>query len=98
MPDQTAEMTATALLGHWIIRYGVPVSIHTNQGRNFDSKFFQSLMQSFQIDKSPTTTFHPQSNAVIERMNKTSMNMLAKTVDDFQNTWTQPLLYKMMAF
>ena len=32
LPDQTAEMTATALLEHWISRFGVPVSIRTDQG------------------------------------------------------------------
>ena len=50
-PDQTTERTATALLDHWISRFGVPVSIHTNQGQNFESKLFQSLMQTLQIDK-----------------------------------------------
>ena len=97
LPDQTAEMTATALLEHWISRFGVPVSIHTDQGRNFESKLFQSLMQSLQIDKTRTTSFHPQSNAVIERMNRTLLNMLAKSVDDFQSNWTQQLPYVMMA-
>ena len=71
LPDQTAEKTATALLEHWIIRFGVLVSIHTDQGRKFESELFQSLMNSLQIDKTRTTSFHPQSNAVIERMNRT---------------------------
>ena len=42
LPDQTAEMTDPALLEHWISRFGVPVSIHTDQGRKFKSKLFQS--------------------------------------------------------
>ena len=37
LPDQTAE---TALLELWNSRFGVPVSIHKNHGRNFDSNFF----------------------------------------------------------
>ena len=98
LPDQTAEMTATALLGPWITRFGVPVSIHTDQGRNFESKLFRSLMHFLHIDKTRTTSFHPQSNAAIERMNRTLLNMMAKTVDDFQSNWTQPLPYVMMAF
>ena len=57
--DQTAEMTATALLEHWISRFGVPVSIHTDQGQNFESKLFQSLLHSLQIDKTRATSFHP---------------------------------------
>ena len=34
----------------------------------------------------------------IERMNRTLLNMLAKSVDDFQRNWTQQLPYVMMAF
>ena len=97
LPDQAAEMTATAL-EHWIRHFAVPVSIHTDQGRNFESKLFQILMQSLQIDKTRTTSFHPESNAVIERMSRTLLNMLAKSVDEFQSNWTQQLPYVMMAF
>ena len=89
-------MTATALLEHWISRFSL--SIHTDQGRNFESKLFQCLMQSLQIVETRTTYFHPQSNAVIERLNRTLLNMLAKTVDDFQSNWTQQLPYVVMAF
>ena len=74
------------------------MSIRTDQGRNFESKFFQSFMHSLQIDKTRTTSFHPQSNAVIERMNRTLLNMLAKTIVEFQSNWTQQLPYVMMAF
>ena len=98
LPDQTAEMTAAALLEHWIIRSGIPVSIHTDQGRKFESKLFQSLLQCLQIDKTRTTSFHPQSNAVIERMNRLLVNILAKTVDDFPSNWPQQLPYVMIAF
>ena len=37
-------------------------------------------MQLLEMDKTKTTPFHPQSNAVTERMNKTLQNMLAKCV------------------
>ena len=97
LPNQTPKITATALLELWMNRFGVHVGIHTNQGRNFESKLFQSIMQSLQIDKTPTTSLHAQSNAVIERRNRTLLNMLAKTVDDFQINWTQPIPYVMMA-
>ena len=98
LPDPTAEMTATALLEQWISRIGVPLNIHRHQGQNFESKLFQSLMQCLQIDKTQTTSFHPQSNTVIERRNRTLLNMLAKTVDDFQSNWTQQFSYVMIAF
>ena len=55
-------------------------------------------MKFLQIDKTRTTPFHPQSIAVIERMNRILLNMLAKTVDEFLSNWTQQLPYVMMAF
>ena len=51
LPDQTASSTATALLENWICRFGCPHSIHSDQGRNFESKLFKSLNQALQVDK-----------------------------------------------
>ena len=55
-------------------------------------------MQSLHIHETRTTSCHPQSNAVVERLNRTLLKMLAENVDDFQGNWTQQLPYVMMAF
>ena len=39
-------------------------------------------MQLHEKNKTKTTPFHPQSNAVIERMNKTLQNMLAEYINE----------------
>ena len=98
LPDQTAVTTANALVNHWISRFRCPHSVHSDQGRNFESKLFEHLMQLLEIDKTRTTPFHPQSIAVIERMNKTLQNMLAKCINDEQSNWSQQLPYVMMAY
>ena len=98
LPDQTATTTANALVDHWISRFGCPHSLHSDQGRNFESRLFEQLMQLLELDKTRTTPFHPQSNAVIERMNKTLQNMLAKCINEEQSIWSQQLPYVMMAY
>ena len=98
LPNQTAITTANALVDHWISRFGCPHSLHSDQGRNFESKLFEQLMQLLEMDKTRTTPFHPQSNAVIERMNKTLQNMLAKCINEEQSNWSQQLPYVMMAY
>ena len=98
LPDQTAITTANALVNHWISRFGYPHSLHIDQGRNFESKLFEQLMQLLELDKTRTTPFHAQSNAVIERMNRTLQNMLAKCVNEEQSNWSQQLPYVTMAY
>ena len=98
LSDQTACTTATALLENWICRFGCPHGIHSDQGRTFESKIFKSLNQALQVDKTRTTAFRPQSNAVVERMNRTLQSMLAKCVNDEQSNWSQQLPYVMMAY
>ena len=98
LPYQTAVTTANALLDLWISRFGCPHSLHSDQRSNFESKLFEQLMQLLEMDKTRTTLFHPQSNAVIERMNKTLQNMLAKCVNEEQSNWSQQLPYVMMAY
>ena len=55
-------------------------------------------MQSLEIEKTRTTAFRPQSIAVIERMNRTLQNMLAKCVNDEQNNCLTQLPYVMTAY
>ena len=98
LPDQTAVTTANPLNDHWISRFGCPHSLHSDQGRNFESKLFEHSMQLLEMDKTRTTPFHAQSNAVIERMNKTLQNMLAKCINEEQSNWSQQLPYVMMAY
>ena len=98
LPDQTAVTTANALVDHWISRFRCPHSLYSDQGRNFESNFFEQFMKLLERGKTRTTTFHPQSNAVIEGMNKTSQNMLAKCMNEEQSKWSQQLPYIMMAY
>ena len=51
-----------------------------------------------QVDKTRTTAFRPQSNADVERMNRTLQSMLAKCINDEQSNWSQQLPYVMMAY
>ncbi|XP_046397774.1 myb-related transcription factor, partner of profilin-like [Ischnura elegans] len=43
MADQTAETVAAALVRNWILRFGVPKTILTDQGTNFESELFRSI-------------------------------------------------------
>lgn len=39
LPDQTAETVADKLVHEFCLRYGFPLEIHSDQGRNFETEF-----------------------------------------------------------
>ena len=98
LPDQTAATTSDALLERWICRLDCPYSIHTDRGTNFESQIFANLLKKLEIDKTKTTAFLPQSNSVIERMNRTLLNMLAKCIDEDQTNWSAKLPDVLMTY
>jgi len=44
MADATAESCASALLTGWISRFGVPTTITSDRGQQFESDLWHSLM------------------------------------------------------
>ena len=60
----TAELVAQAFIGGWVARFGVPSTIVTDRGRQFESRIWQALLGS---KKARTTAYHPQSNGMVER-------------------------------
>ncbi|GFT53232.1 retrovirus-related Pol polyprotein from transposon 412 [Trichonephila clavipes] len=69
IPDQEAPTVAEAVVQHWISRYGVPLQLHSDQGRNFVSAVLKGVCEVLGIDKTKTTPLHPQSDGMVERFN-----------------------------
>ena len=51
LPDQTATTCARTLLNEVFSRYGICSTLHTDQGRNFESMIFQELCRMLEIKK-----------------------------------------------
>ncbi|GFS98527.1 retrovirus-related Pol polyprotein from transposon 412 [Trichonephila clavipes] len=58
IPDQEASTVAEVLVQHWISRFGVPLQLYSDQGRNFDSAVRKRLCEILAIDKTRTTALH----------------------------------------
>ncbi|KFD64451.1 hypothetical protein M514_23298 [Trichuris suis] len=98
LPNQEAKTVTAAEMDQLICRYGIPESIHTNQGRQFESEIFQMLCRELGIQKTRTTPYHPAGNGQVERMNRTLASMLAKVVQEEGRHWDECLPKVMMAY
>lgn len=98
LPNQEALSIARVLVEEWVCQYGVPRSVHSDQGRNFESCLYKELCRLLQINKSRTSPYHPQSDGLIEWFNRTPLSMLSLFVDDNQTNWDRLLPYVMMAY
>ena len=70
MVDATADSCASALLTGWISRFGVPTTITTDQGQQFESALWHSLMNLLGTTRFYITTYHPQANGLVERFHR----------------------------
>ena len=63
----TVEECAKVLLRSWIPIFRVPAVITSDRGAQFTSSVWSALCKFLGIVHSPTTSFHPQSNGIVER-------------------------------
>ena len=98
MPNQESVTVANVIVREFISRFGVPRQLHTDQGRNFETKLFQEMCSILEIDKTRTTPLQPQSDGMVDRFNRTLEAMLSKFVDENQKDWDLYLPLVMMAY
>ena len=98
IPNQEATTVARVLVEEFVARFGIPRQIHSDQGKNFESKVFQEMCKSLGMDKTKTTPLHPQSDGMVERFNRTIEEMLSKFVAEDQRDWDSHLPILMMAY
>jgi transposase InsO family protein len=89
--NQSAVTTAKLLYDNFIVHYGLPQTIHSDQGRNFESKIIAALCKILNIQKSRTTPYHPMGNGCVERMNRTLLSMMRTLTEEKKRNWKDSL-------
>ena len=63
----TAKEVAKAFIANWISRFGVPATVTTDQGRQFESILWADLFKIIGVHRIRTTAYHPIANSLVER-------------------------------
>ena len=69
LPDKEALTVTSAIFSKWICRYGLPLELITDQGREFANKMSDELHKLLQMKHQTTSARHPQCNSQVERFN-----------------------------
>ncbi|KAI5094535.1 hypothetical protein C0J45_16259, partial [Silurus meridionalis] len=91
--SQKAQVVAKILMEEYFVHYGLPTRIHSDQGRDFESRLIRELLQLMGIRKSRTTPYHPQGDPQPERFNRTLLSMLGTLGHEKKRTWSQQVSY-----
>ena len=67
--NEKAETVAEKFVSEFVCRFGVPAELHSERGRNFESKVFAEVCNLLGIKKTCTTPYNPKSDEMIERFN-----------------------------
>ena len=92
----SALKVAQAFVRHWVLAYGAPARLLSDNGSQFTSKLFQFICTELGIRNAFATTYHPQTNGQVERFNRTILAGLRAFVMDNAKTWPEfvgPLTY-----
>lgn len=87
-PNQKARTVAKCLWDHFIVHYGFPEKLLSDQGPDFESRMIKELCQVASIHKIRTTPYHPRGNPV-ERFNRTLLNMLGTLTNEEKPRWRE---------
>jgi len=98
LPDAEASTCMRAMYDGFFAEFGLPRQLHSDLGKNLESKLFYELCLLAGVNKSHTTAFHPQRDGQTERMNRTLLQMLKTTADENPATWPQRLPTIMAAY
>ena len=82
----------------YISLFGPPKEIISDQGREFWNKVVDSLTKITGIERVVTSSYHPQTNGMVERFNQTVIKALMKHVNENKLEWHKWLPYVLFAY
>ena len=88
-PKQTAMVVARTLWENFLVHYGWPEKILTDQGKSFENNLFRELCSLAKVKKLCTSPYHPETNGQCEHFNATLISMLGTLPSHAKKNWQE---------
>ena len=98
LPNKVALAVADAFFQLIVCRFGMPAVIHSDPGREFEIHLMQELCLLCGAHKTCTTLYHPASDGLVERFNRTLLMMLAMFAGENRDDWDDLLPAVLMEY
>ena len=85
------EMSPDSSRENIVCRFGIPKSIISDNGSQFDNRVYRDFCLELKIRNLYSTPRYPQSNGQAEASNKTLLTALKKRLDSAKGKWVEEL-------
>src|SRR5436190_1395970 len=97
MKEATARNVVEFIYKKIICTHGCPKVILSDRGTHFRNKLVDGLCEKFEIKHKLSSPYHPQTNGLVERFNRTLCESLAK-VSQKENRWDEHIESVLFAY
>ncbi|KZS13083.1 Uncharacterized protein APZ42_021817 [Daphnia magna] len=97
MPAGKAEDVTEFFVNQIFLRHGAPEQIITDRGKCFVAELTQAVVKKLHNNHNTTSSYHPQANGAVERMNHTLAAMFSMYVSTDQRDWDETLHARLAA-
>src|SRR3954447_16771290 len=97
MKEATANNVIQFIYEKVICRHGCPKIILSDRGAHFRNKLVDRLCEKFKVKHKLSSPYHPETNGLVERFNRTLCESLAK-VSEKENEWDKHIESVLFAY
>ena len=98
IPNHEATTVAKKLTDEFFFCFSPPEQLHSDQGRNFESDVVSEVCKVLGVVKTQTTPYHPQSDGLVERFNRTLLDILSTVAGERPFDWESHLCHLCLAY
>ena len=97
-PKYDATNALTVLFEHWIVKFGTPDILVTDNGNEYINGEFAHFCRTYHVQFKPRTAYAPWSNGLVQNSNRQIITFLRTVLDSQYDTWSQKVKVFPFAF